>query len=366
MILRERYQAIKIIGQGGFGRTFLAIDKDKPSKPYCVIKQFFPSAQGTETLQKASDLFALEAERLEQLGNHDQIPDLLAYFTHEDNRQYLVQQYIKGPNLLAELETQGQFQESEIRKLLIDLLNVLKYIHEKQVIHRDIKPANIIRRESDHKLVLVDFGAAKHATPTVLGVTATVIGSQQYCAPEQSRGKPEFTSDLYSLGVTCLHLITATNPFDLFDTNENDWVWRDHLQGNAVSQELGDILDKMIQFGVKKRYQSADEVLAVLTNQKVVIAPTQVELKSAKGVDYTKLRNLLAAQKWKEADQETARVMLEAANRTKEGYLDRQSIENFPCEDLRTIDQLWVKYSEGRFGFSVQKQIWLELGGSMM
>ena len=81
-------------------------------------------------------------------------------------------------------------------------------------------------------------------------------------------------------------------------------------------------------------------------------------------MDYTNLRNLLAAQKWKEADEETARVMLKVAGREKEGWLNTESIDNFPCEDLRTIDQLWVKYSNGRFGFSVQKRIYQSLGGT--
>ncbi|MGB5769520.1 MAG: GUN4 domain-containing protein [Crocosphaera sp.] len=91
----------------------------------------------------------------------------------------------------------------------------------------------------------------------------------------------------------------------------------------------------------------------------------EIELKSEKGVDYTKLRDLLAAGKWKEADKETANVMLQAANQVKQGYLSVEDIDNFPCDDLRTIDQLWVKYSNGKFGFSVQKKIYLEeLGGT--
>ncbi|MDB9356319.1 GUN4 domain-containing protein, partial [Nodularia spumigena CS-587/03] len=87
-------------------------------------------------------------------------------------------------------------------------------------------------------------------------------------------------------------------------------------------------------------------------------------LKSAVGMDYKKLRELLAARKWKEADEETLRVMLAVAKREKEGWFLRESIDNFPCEDLRTIDQLWVKYSNGRFGFSVQKRIYQSLGGT--
>ena len=109
----ERYRALKIIGQGGFGRTFQAVDEDKPSKPFCVIKQFFPQAQGTQNLSKAAELFAQEAERLDGLGRHPQIPELLAYFT-QDNRQYIVQEFINGQNLQQELEELGAFDESQI------------------------------------------------------------------------------------------------------------------------------------------------------------------------------------------------------------------------------------------------------------
>lgn len=160
LLLRERYWATKILGQGGFGRTFLAVDEDKPSKPPCVIKQFLPQAQGTENVQKASELFAQEAKRLEELGKHPQIPELLAYFTFE-NRQYLVQEYIHGQTLQQELEENGVFKESQIRELLQDLLIVLQYVHRNQVIHRDIKPENVIRRKTDKKISISRFWGGK-------------------------------------------------------------------------------------------------------------------------------------------------------------------------------------------------------------
>ncbi|MDY7005984.1 MAG: protein kinase [Cyanobacteriota bacterium] len=150
LVLAERYRALKIIGQGGFGRTFQAVDEYKPSKPSCVIKQFFPQAQGTKTLEKAAELFAQEAERLDGLGRHPQIPELFAYFT-QDNRQYLVQEFIDGQNLRQELEESGAFDESQILELLKSLLPVLEFIHSQQVIHRDIKPENIIRRKNNNQ-----------------------------------------------------------------------------------------------------------------------------------------------------------------------------------------------------------------------
>ncbi len=262
--LKDRYQALKLIGQGGFGKTFLAIDHDKPSKPQCVIKQFFPQGQGTGGLQKAAELFAEEAKRLDELGKHPQIPELLAYFIHEDQRQYLVQEYIAGQNLEQELKSQGNFNQDKIRALLLDLLSVLDFIHQRQVIHRDIKPENIIRRAQDNKLVLVDFGAAKAVTPINRSVTGTMIGSAEYVAPEQMNGKAVNASDLYSLGVTCLYLLTGISPFDLFDVGEHQWVWRDYLVNNSINNDLGNILDKLVIFGTKRRYQEVKDVLGDL------------------------------------------------------------------------------------------------------
>ncbi|MEG4105391.1 serine/threonine-protein kinase [Microcoleus sp. S13_C5] len=369
LLLGDRYGAKKIIGQGGFGRTFLAIDEYKPSKPPCVIKQFYPQFQGPSSIQKATELFELEAVRLEQLGKHYQIPELLAYFS-QDERQYLVQEFIDGENLAQTLKSQGYFSETQIRDLLNNLLPVFEFMHSRQVIHRDIKPENIILRQ-DGQMVLVDFGAAKYATQTALAVTGTRIGTAAYTAPEQANGKAIHASDIYSLGVTCLCLLTEVEPIDLFDDSEFEWVWREHLK-TSVSSELGQILDKMIQPAIKKRYQSATEVFQALASQSPQLsaqtpppAPPPDSLKSAQGVDYTRLRDLLATGEWKDADQETFKVMLKAARREKEGYFNTESIENFPCDDLRTIDQLWVKYSQGRFGFSVQKKIWLEIGGKV-
>ena len=155
LLLMGRYRALKLIGQGGFGRTFLAVDESEPSKPRCVIKQFLPQAQGPNNARKAAELFEQEAVRLETLGKHPQIPQFLAHF-EPDNRQYLVQEFIDGANLAQVLHAEGAFSETQIRDLLKSLLPVVEFIHAHNVIHRDIKPENIIRR-SDGQWVLVDF-----------------------------------------------------------------------------------------------------------------------------------------------------------------------------------------------------------------
>jgi serine/threonine protein kinase len=273
LLLKDRYRAIKPLGQGGFGKTFLAVDEDKPSRPHCVIKQFFPQAQGTNTVQKAAELFTQEAVRLDDLGKHPQIPELLAYFS-QDSQQYLVQEFIEGRDLAQELESNGVFKEAQILDLLNDLLPVLQFVHQHQVIHRDIKPENIIRRSINNQLVLVDFGAAKAATGTALAKTGTAIGSAGFAAPEQSLGRAVFASDIYGLGVTCIYLLTAVHPFDLFDPRECIWVWRKSLK-NPVNDHLGRILDKMLESPINRRYQSATEVLQDLNSQKPPVAVKQ-------------------------------------------------------------------------------------------
>ena len=365
--LKERYRSIQPIGSGGFGRTFLAVDEDIPSKPRCVIKQLYLQTQNSLILKKAVELFHQEAEHLDELGKHPQIPTLFAHF-EQSKHLYLVQELIEGKTLQQELEQGGVFNETQIWELLRDLLPVLKFIHDRQVIHRDIKPANIIRRRSDNKPVLIDFGVSKLISATALLHTGTTVGSAEYMAPEQTKGKALPASDFYSLGATCIYLLTNISPFDLIDIINNRWVWRDFLPlGTQVSDRLGKILDQLLQHTIADRYQSASEVLQALNStQKAanpVIQPTHGnDLVSEVGIDYTQLRDLLARKKWKEADEKTWNVLCQAIGRSSGYYLKNDDIRNLPCEDLWTIDKLWVKYSEGRFGFSAQKYIYEDAG----
>jgi serine/threonine protein kinase len=266
LLLKDRYRAQQRLGQGGFGKTFKAVDEDRPRKPMCVIKQFAYSNADLQIQQAALRLFYEEARHLEALGTHPQIPELLAYFDIS-GQPYLVQEFIHGQDLARELKSEGTFDGEQIRELLASLLPVLDFLHHQSipVIHRDLKPANIIRRHSDRKLVVVDFGSAKQATQAMLGQTGSIIGSPEYSAPEQIKGKPTFASDIFSLGVTCIHLLTHVSPFDLFDVNSDEWIWRDYLQNNPVDPQLGSVLDKMIANSLSRRYQSAVEVLRALS-----------------------------------------------------------------------------------------------------
>jgi serine/threonine protein kinase len=263
-LLRNRYRVIKPLGGGGFARTYLAEDTDKLDE-HCVVKQLAPQVQGSWSLKKATELFQQEAKRLQHLGEHPQIPHLYAYFK-QDDYLYLVQQFIKGQNLLEELKQQGVFDEVKIRGLLYDLLPVIAAVHQQHVIHRDIKPENILRRESDGRLVLIDFGVAKQKTSiaaTTNHQPGTYIGSFGYAPLEQmQKGEAYPSSDLYSLGGTCFHLLTNAHPIDLWLREGYGWVsrWRQYVQ-QPISQELAHILDKLLQVTHEERYQSARAVL---------------------------------------------------------------------------------------------------------
>jgi len=271
LVLDSRYQALKPIGQGGFGRTFLAVDRSTILKPRCVIKQLYPQQMGVEG--KASELFRQEAEQLLRLGHYPSIPTFLDYF-EQDGYQYLIQEFIEGQNL-AEISATGRlFTEAEILGLLETLLETLDFLHYRNIIHRDVKPANIIET-TNGRFVLVDLGAAKLMTGTALGQTGTVIGSAEYVAPEQLRGKAIFASDLYSLGATCITLLTGMSPFTLFDTSTGRWEWRDYL-AQPVGDRLGDLLDGLLEGPTKLRYGSADSVLRDLN----VVSGRQVEAQS--------------------------------------------------------------------------------------
>ncbi|MCL6436478.1 MAG: protein kinase [Leptolyngbyaceae cyanobacterium HOT.MB2.61] len=261
-LLRGRYRVVRLTGQGGFGRTYLAEDEDRLKAP-CIVKQFSPQIQGTKSLEKAIQLFGQEAVRLHELGEHPQIPTLLAYF-EQDKRLYLVQQFIEGQTLVQEMSQEGPFNEQKIREVLAGVLPVLKFIHDKQVIHRDITPSNIIRRKSDNKLVLIDFGVAKLLSAETSAQPGTKIGTEGYAPIEQLRsGKAFPASDLYSLGATCLYLMTQMKPDDLYDPLEGRWLWREQLKlkGQSISEPVGRILDKMLRDLVSDRYQSADAVM---------------------------------------------------------------------------------------------------------
>ncbi|MEL6777081.1 MAG: WD40 repeat domain-containing serine/threonine-protein kinase [Cyanobacteria bacterium J06597_16] len=276
----NRYQLVSLLGQGGFGRTFLAerlsTNDDRAAAP-CVIKQIYNNSLAGDSG------FCAEAERLRKLGEHPQIPALLAAIENELG-QFLVQAFVPGNNLEEQIEREGPWTETKVRSLLKALVPVLQYVHSFNIIHRDIKPANIVLAQNKNFLpMLVDFGAAKWVRQAP---AKTVIGSAGYAAPEQSMGQATFASDIYSLGLTCLHALTGIHPFALQSAAENRWVWRDYLP-NPIEPRFAQLLDQMVAMALPNRYETMDQVALDLqfSRNPLLHAPKQLLTRAKKSIE---------------------------------------------------------------------------------
>ncbi|MBW4622224.1 MAG: protein kinase [Cyanosarcina radialis HA8281-LM2] len=265
-LLDRRYRITDNLGAGGFGETYIAEDTKLPGSPKCVVKHLKPFANDPHTLQVARRLFDSEAQVLQQLGAHAQIPQLLAYF-EEKQEFFLVQQLVEGYPLSDELTPGKRLSESYAIALLQSILEPLSFVHEHNVIHRDIKPPNLIRRKSDGKIVLIDFGAVKEIAVTKVNTQGqsqlTVgIGTPGYMPSEQSRGIPRLSSDVYAVGIVGIQALTGLMPHELLeDPDTAEIIWRDRVQVNPM---LGDLLAKMVRYDFRQRYKSAIEVLSEL------------------------------------------------------------------------------------------------------
>ena len=267
-LLGGRYRISSILATGGMSQTYLARDTQLPGQPTCVVKRLQPPSIEPEQLKLARRLFNTEAEVLHQLGVHDQIPQLLAYF-EEAGEFYLVQEFVEGTLLFDQLKTGKGWSESDATQFLEDVLQLLCFVHERGAIHRDIKPGNLIQRP-DGKWVLLDFGAVKqvHLTQLQAGrdMSITVaIGTPGYLAPESICGKPRFSSDIFSLGIVAVCALTGLSPDSIQDSNSEDW--RDRCPN--TSDRLTAILERMTQINYALRYTTAKQVLADLTTSEL-------------------------------------------------------------------------------------------------
>ncbi|MDZ8222469.1 protein kinase domain-containing protein [Nostoc sp. ChiVER01] len=278
-LLNDRYQVIRTLGAGGFGETYLAEDTYMPSKRRCVVKQLRPIHNNPQIYQLVQERFQREAAILEELGGtNDQIPALYAYFS-SGGQFYLVQEWIEGDTLTGKVQTQGLFSEAAIQQLLINLLPVLDYVHSKHIVHRDIKPDNIIVRHRDGKPVLIDFGAIRESMGTVVNsqgnpTSSIVIGTPGYMPSEQAAGRPVYSSDLYSLGMTVIYLLTGKQAQQLeTDSQTGEIVWRQYA--SHVSPIMAGVIDKAIAYHPRDRYPTARAMLDTLQSIANPIPPTQ-------------------------------------------------------------------------------------------
>ena len=268
LLLNNRYQVLESLGKGGFGETFLAIDTHMPSERKCVIKQLKPAVQSPVVPDWLKERFAKEAAILEELGEkHPQIPTLYAYFS-QGGDFYLVQEWIEGETLTQIHQRQGNLSPNQVKEILIGILPVLDYIHNCYIIHRDIKPDNIIIRSYDKKPVLIDFGIVKESVATMVhsnGNTpySVALGTPGYMASEQAAGRPIASSDLYSLGLTAVFLLTGKTPQYLAsDPNTAEILWR--KEAPDIKSSLGNIIDRAIRFHPRDRFSTAKEMLQAL------------------------------------------------------------------------------------------------------
>ncbi|KAM3090822.1 protein kinase domain-containing protein [Phormidesmis sp. 146-35] len=411
-VLRGRYRIIEELGQGSFGETYIAEDLDNRFKPRCVVKHLKPANRDPVFLESAKQLFDREAATLAGLGKQDQIPQLLASF--EENQEfYLVQELIVGHPLSVELPANHRWQESKVIQLLTEVLSVLKIVHQQGVIHRDIKPDNLMRRQSDRKLVLIDFGVVKKGiveTGSQEPKNRTIVaGTYGYLSAEQERGDPKLNSDLYALGMIAIQALTGVHPKDLkTDSKTGEFAWQ-HLA--TVSPKLAKVLNKMVRVNYADRYQTATEaskavqelqpkplnwrlikvaggtvaasllmvVLGNIISPPGVNPPPTASPSTSPGSSapitpqpsgdpqrvkegYINLEEALKKKDLKEADQITYELMLEIAGSQskKQGRFEENEWNNFSCPDLGKIDQLWRDATQGTQGFSVQKKMLIE------
>jgi serine/threonine protein kinase len=269
-IFAKRYLIQSILGRGGFGVTFLARNIYLPGQPLCAIKKLSPSFTNSDLVTAARWRFYQEARSLSRLGSHAQIPALLDYFKIGTDL-YLVEEYIPGRNLAQIVKEQRRFTETEVASFLIQMLHLLEYIHRHRLIHRDIKPQNIILCQTDLRFVLVDFGAVKDLYPSretiERNIVSRAIGTPGFAPPEQLADRTVYASDLYSLGITCLYLLTGKEPTQFpTDPYTCELIW---AEGLKIDRDLADIISKMVTITIVDRYKSASQIITALANRSI-------------------------------------------------------------------------------------------------
>ncbi len=279
-LLNHRYRILRSLAEGGFGKTFLAEDIQMPSRRRCVIKQLKSASSEPGIAQIVRDRFAREAAVLESVSKgNPQIPDLYAYFS-EGNQFYLIQEWVEGTPLHQTIPP--TWSEESVVKFLTDVLPALDLVHQQNIVHRDIKPENIILRQRDRLPCLIDFGAVKEMISTVVSAgtreSSIVIGTPGFMPPEQAAGRPTFASDLYSLSMTAIYLLTGRSPHEIStDSYTGQVLWQQYA--NGMSDRTAAILTRAISLNPQDRYPTAADMLSALSQAseyKAQIAETVV------------------------------------------------------------------------------------------
>jgi len=384
-----KYIIEAILGGGGFGVTYRA--QNRKEGKVVAIKTLNANVQGKPNFREYQTKFVNEALSLAKCS-HPHVVQVYEVFPETVGNIELwcmVMELIDGIDLAEYLEDNGILSEEKALPIIQQVGSALSFVHKQGFTHLDVKPQNIMIRTppapplvrggvrenipfssppldkgGQGGAVLIDFGIARQVTAPGKLRTNSNSGTECYAPIEllEKRAELGAYTDVYSLAATLYVMLTGELPFPSQFRKQNIPLTPPKQHNSKISDRVNAAIIKGMELEPQNRPQSVQEWLDLVMPKPVAAETTRVI--SAVGMDYINLRNLLAAKKWKEADEETLRVMLKVAGREKEGWLNEESIEKFPCEDLRTIDQLWVKYSNGRFGFSVQKRIYQSLGGT--
>ncbi|HLO83674.1 MAG TPA: serine/threonine-protein kinase [Nostocaceae cyanobacterium] len=354
----NKYIIQEELGQGAFGITYKAIHSQL--KLPVVIKTPNTRLRKDRNYSRYVQKFIQEAELLGQICQvpHPNIVRVIDYFNEGDSHTpCLVMEFIAGQNLFELIENEGRIKplpEIQAINYISQIGNALSELHQKSIVHRDIHPGNIMLRRNNEP-ILIDFGLAGDIKPATS--FSKKFGNENFAPYEQFSGVRNPTVDIYGLAATLYYAVTGETPTTSLD--------RKYYQANLIppqqyNSHLSHQLNQAILTGMELEANNRPQSISDWLN---LLVPPADDLSSERGIDYRKLRDFLAAGKWKQADKETYLVMLQAVGREEEYWIREEELLNFPCTDLRTIDRLWLKYSNGKFGFSVQKRIYLSVGG---
>lgn len=359
-----KYTIEQELGQGGFGITYRVINNDGR---LFALKTLNDQVQRRPDFAKFQQDFLNEALRLAKCSHPYVVR--IDEVIQEGALWGIVMEYIDGEDLASRVKKIGALFEAEALQYIQQISEALTVVHNNGLLHRDIKPTNIMLRPGNSEAVLIDFGIAREFIPN-LPQTHTQFLSDSFAPIEQyeKRAKRGAYTDVYALAATLYFLLTAEEPTPAPLRAIGTQLDPPKQINPDISDRVNQAIIKGMEVKPEKRPQSIQEWLALL----VIPAPAiechkppqtqSVSLLSGVEVDYRKLRDLLAAEEWRKADEETRTVMLLVARRKREGWIRDEDIDQFHCQDLRTIEQLWVTYSYGWFGFSAQKQIWQDVG----
>ncbi|MEZ2277674.1 MAG: GUN4 domain-containing protein [Microcoleus sp.] len=368
-----KYIIEEYLGGGGFGETYRAQNRHEGKS--VAIKTLNTFQQFQPDFAKTQGKFVNEALSLAKC-RHPHIVEVYEMF-QEGDLWCMAMELIDGIDLYTQIRENGIFSEQKALSMIQQLGDALSCVHKQNLTHRDVKPENIMLRKSGMEAVLIDFGLARQATLSGKLMTNSVTGTAHYAPIELAEKRPQLGAytDVYSLAATLYNMLTGQKPIPSPGRKIIDPLIAPKLYNDRISDRVNAAIIKGMELEPQNRPQSVQEWLDLVMPKQ---ATNEVQLVSVVGVDYSKLRDLLVAGKWEEANEETGTVIVNVVSMEQKGWVYKslgnittndlnnslKLLEKFPCEDLSTIDQLWVKYSNGRFGFSVQKRIYQSLGGT--